>query len=96
MRRSEKVIIIVFIVLSLAIFIAIGNPVKVLVAVGALNGFILPIALTVMLVAAYHQKLIGSYKHPVLLLGFGVVVALATSAMSLYTLVIDWDKLFAF
>lgn len=95
-KRSEKLIIILFIIISLGIFIVVGNPVQVLVAVGALNGFILPIALAVMLIAAYQKKLVGSYKHPMVLLLFGVLVALATSAMSIYTLVKDWDKLFAF
>ncbi len=95
-KRTEKPIIIFFIVFSLGIFVVVGNPVQVLVAVGALNGFILPIALVVMLIAAYHRKLVGNYKHPVLLLAFGVFVALATSAMSIYTVVKDWDKLFAF
>jgi Mn2+/Fe2+ NRAMP family transporter len=95
-KRSEKLIIICFIVISLAIFIMVGNPVQVLVAVGALNGFILPIALAVMLIAAYQRKLVGTYRHPVLLLVFGVMVAMATSAMSIYTMVKDWDKLFSF
>jgi Mn2+/Fe2+ NRAMP family transporter len=95
-RRSEKLIIILFIVFSLIVFIIIGNPVQVLVAVGALNGFILPIALAVMLIAAYQKKLVGAYKHPIVLLVFGILVALATSAMSLYTLIKDWDKLFSF
>jgi Mn2+/Fe2+ NRAMP family transporter len=49
-----------------------------------------------MLIAAYQKKLIGAYKHPVVLLVFGILVALATSAMSLFTLIKDWDKLFAF
>lgn len=95
-RRSEKSIIIVFIITSLLIFASVGNPVQVLVAVGTLNGFILPIALAVMLIAAYQKKLIGNYKHPALLLIFGVLVAVATAAMSIYTLIKDWDKLFAF
>ena len=94
--RNEKMIIILFIVLSLLIFISVGNPVKVLVTVGALNGFILPIALVLMLVAAYQKKLVGSYRHPLVLLIFGILVAVATAAMSLFTLVKDWEKIFGF
>jgi Mn2+/Fe2+ NRAMP family transporter len=93
---KEKIIIILFILVSLCIYVSIGNPVKVLVAVGALNGFILPITLAVMLIAAYRKKLVGSYKHPVILLLFGIAVVLATAAMSLYTIVKDWDKFFSF
>lgn len=33
-----------------------GNPVKILVTVGALNGLILPIALAIILLAAYKKK----------------------------------------
>lgn len=94
--RSEKGIIILFILVSLAIFLFTGNPVRVLVAVGALNGFILPVALAVMLAAAYHKKLVGSYRHPVVLLIFGAAVALATAGMSLYTIAKDWQKIFGF
>ena len=93
-QRSEKGIIIGFIIGSLLIFLAVANPVQVLVAVGALNGFILPIALAVMLIAAYHHRLVGTYRHPTVLLIFGIAVAVATSLMSLYTVVRDWDKIF--
>lgn len=95
-QKKEKIIIILFIVVSLIIYAFIGNPVKVLIAVGALNGFILPIALAVMLIAAYRKKLVGSYKHPVILLLFGIAVVLVTAAMSLFTIVKDWDKFFSF
>jgi Mn2+/Fe2+ NRAMP family transporter len=93
-ERAEKPIIIGFILVSLLIFLAVGNPVRILVAVGALNGFILPIALAVMLIAAYYQKLVGDYRHPRILLIFGVVVALATTLMSLYVVIRDWEKIF--
>ena len=85
--RNEKKIIIAFIIVSLLIFIAVGNPVKLLVAVGAINGFILPIALTIMLLAAYHQSQKSSYRHPLPLTIFGILVALATAAMSIVTVV---------
>jgi Mn2+/Fe2+ NRAMP family transporter len=94
--RNEKRIIILFIIVSLFIFISIGNPVKVLVAVGALNGFILPIALVVMLVAAYKKKLVGTYRHPLALLIFGIGVVVGTAMMSIYTILKDWEKIFSF
>jgi len=93
-QRAEKGLIIGFILLSLLIFLAVANPVKVLVAVGALNGFILPIGLVVMLIAAHRQKLVGDYRHPRILLLFGVAVAIATALMSLYTVIRDWHKIF--
>jgi Mn2+/Fe2+ NRAMP family transporter len=80
--RNEKWIIIGFIVLSLMIFVTVGNPVKLLVTVGAINGFILPIALSIMLWSAYQLKNGVTYKHPIWLTIFGVLVVVATGAMS--------------
>ena len=86
MAAREKWIIIAFILVSLSIFLVIGNPVQVLVVVGLLNGFILPIALGIMLWAAHTSTTRKTYKHPLWLTVFGVLVALATGAMGLYTL----------
>jgi Mn2+/Fe2+ NRAMP family transporter len=77
----RKWIISVFIIVSTFIFIAIGQPVKILVAVGMLNGFILPLALTVILIAAHRLKKNG-YHHPLWLTVFGVIVIIATSFLS--------------
>lgn len=52
-----------FIVFATAIFFFIGQPAKVLVVVGALNGLILPIALGILLVAAHKSKIMGSDYH---------------------------------
>lgn len=73
--KYNKSIIIVFILVSCFIFISIGKPIKILLAVGAINGLILPIALGVMLIAAYRSKIISSYKQPLwlTLAGAGVV-----------------------
>jgi Mn2+/Fe2+ NRAMP family transporter len=83
---KEKWIIISFITVSLLIFLAIGNPVQVLVIVGLLNGFILPIALGIMLWAAHTMATRKTYHHPIWLTLFGVLVALATGAMGIYAL----------
>ncbi|WP_442591771.1 NRAMP family divalent metal transporter [Pedobacter sp. AW31-3R] len=73
--QYNKAITIIFILISCIIFILIGKPVKILLAVGAINGLILPIALGVMLVAAYRSKIIADYKQPLWLTiaGIGVV-----------------------
>jgi Mn2+/Fe2+ NRAMP family transporter len=47
--RHQKWFVIAFIVISTAVFTTIGQPVKILVLVGALNGLVLPFALGVML-----------------------------------------------
>ncbi len=77
-RNNEKVIISLFIIASTIIFIIIGNPVKLLVMAGAINGLILPIALAVILIAANRQTVVQQYKHPLLLhiIGWAVVAAM--------------------
>ena len=77
--KNQRYIIIVFILISTTIFLLIGQPVKTLVFVGALNGMILPVSLGVMLLAAYKISIVKTYKHPIWLsvLGFLVVVFMA-------------------
>ncbi len=84
--KFNRAIIIGFITVSCVIFILIGKPVKVLLTVGAINGFILPIALGVMLVAAYRNKIIASYKQPLWLTITGWAVVLTMVWMSYGTI----------
>ena len=79
----RKWIISSFIIVSALIFIIVGQPVKILVFVGMLNGFILPLALTVMLFAAYRLRITKDYHHPKWLFVFGLLVVMATLWLSL-------------
>ncbi|WP_439696765.1 NRAMP family divalent metal transporter [Mucilaginibacter sp. AW1-7] len=81
--KWNREIIISFIVISCCIFLAIGKPVKILLVVGAINGFILPVALGVMLVAAYRSKIIATYKQPLWLTILGVLVVGTMTWMSI-------------
>ncbi|MEY3577432.1 MAG: hypothetical protein RL394_1015 [Bacteroidota bacterium] len=85
-EKNEKPMLVGFVLIALLVFITIGKPVKTLVIVGALNGFILPIALGLILLAASNKKIIGDYKHPLLLKLFGVAVVLATLYLSVKTI----------
>lgn len=93
-EKYERAIIVAFIVISTAVFVVIGKPVKVLILVGALNGLILPLALGVMLVAAYRKNIVGDYKHPMWMTVFGLIVVLAMSYMGFKTLTTELPKLF--
>ena len=79
-------LVIGFIVLSTLVFVTIGRPVKVLIMVGALNGFILPLSLGVMLVAASRRVVVGDYRHPRVLTALGAMVALAMAWLGVQTL----------
>ena len=57
-----------------------------LVAVGTLNGFILPFALGAMLLALSKKDVIGGYRHPEWMTAAGLLVAAATLWMGVSTL----------
>ena len=67
-------LIIVFIVLSTGIFLIVGEPVKVLVAAGAVNGLVLPFALAIILSSTFKKNILDGYHHPVWLSVIGWVV----------------------
>ncbi|WP_100330709.1 NRAMP family divalent metal transporter [Bacillus xiapuensis] len=94
LERNYKAIIVFFIVLSTAIFATIGKPIKMLILAGALNGLILPIALGVMLLAAYKPSIVGAYRHPLWMTLFGIVVVLLMAFMGGYTLIKQLPQLF--
>jgi Mn2+/Fe2+ NRAMP family transporter len=85
-EKYNRQIIIGFIVFSTIFFILVGKPVKTLVFVGTLNGFILPIALSIMLVASRKSRLIGTYKHSLFLQIIGWLVVAIMSGMVIYGL----------
>lgn len=80
--KNEKVIISLFIMASTIIFISIGNPVKLLILAGAINGIILPLALAIILIAATKLSIMNNYKHPIWMQVAGWVVVIAMSWMS--------------
>ncbi|NCU18782.1 divalent metal cation transporter [Bacillus sp. P1(2020)] len=87
-------VIVAFIVVSTLVFVSIGQPAKILVLVGSLNGLILPISLGVMLVAAHRKKIVGDYKHPLWLTIFGVIIVIAMAIMGGNTLINGIPQLF--
>lgn len=80
-------IIIGFIVFSTLVFVIVGQPVKVLVVVGTINGFILPLSLASILVGAYNKKIIGEYRHPVWMTVAGFLVVVVMGWMSIRTFI---------
>lgn len=79
--------IIGFICVSTAIFSTMGNPVTLLIFAGSLNGLILPISLTAVLLAAHNKKIVGEmYHHPKVLSALGWIMVLFTAWMGLKSL----------
>lgn len=85
--KNEKGVIVGFIIISTIIFVLVGNPVKLLVFAGALNGLILPVTLAVMLIAVYKKSIVGDYKHPAWLTAFGAFIVLMMGYMGVYTII---------
>jgi len=64
LQKYERLCISLFIVLTTAVFVAVGKPKELLVMAGAVNGLILPVALSIMLIAATKSRIMKDYKHP--------------------------------
>lgn len=85
-ETNKRFFIIGFIVISTLIFSTIGKPAQVLVLVGTLNGLVLPIALVIILIAAYKKKIVGNYNHPIWIAVLGWIIAIAMSILSVMTI----------
>ena len=88
-EKFQRSFISAFIIISTLLYVWIGNPVKLLVSAGAINGLILPIALSVILIASGKKLLLGSYVHPIWMQIFGWLVVAGMAWMSIYT-IINW------
>ena len=85
-KKNEKIVISIFILLSTIIFVIVGNPVKLLILAGAVNGLILPVALAVILIAATKSSIVNQYKHPMILQVIGWIVVAAMTYMGFITI----------
>jgi Mn2+/Fe2+ NRAMP family transporter len=92
-EKNSKIIVTVFIIASTIVFLLMGNPVKLLILAGAVNGLILPIALAVILLAANRFKIVGSYRHPVWMQAAGWMVVAIMSWMGIISLQSNFHQL---
>ncbi len=82
----QKIWVSGFIVLSTGLFEWVGQPVKVLVLAGTVNGFILPLALVIILLAALKYRITPNYRHALWLQIAGWVVVVGMLWMVLKTI----------
>lgn len=85
--KNQRWIISAFILISAFIFMVVGNPVRLLVLAGTVNGITLPVALAIVLVVSRKREIIGAYDHPLWLQVIGWAVVVVMGAMSVYSLV---------
>ncbi|XVJ68058.1 MAG: divalent metal cation transporter [Lacibacter sp.] len=90
---NARITTIFFIIISTIVFVYIGKPVNILVTVGALNGFILPFSLGLMLWVMMKKKL-QHYQHPQWLLWSGWIIVAVMLWMSVVTFTNEIPKLF--
>ena len=84
--NKNNLIVITFIVISTIIFLFIGKPVSLLIIAGVINGWILPITLSVILIASRKKSIVGDYKHPTWMLVFGIVAVIVTILTGIFSL----------
>jgi Mn2+/Fe2+ NRAMP family transporter len=89
--QRPTALIVGFILVSTVVFLAVGRPVAVLVAVGAVNGLILPLGLAAMLVAGWRRR--AESPAPIWLVASGWLVAAAMAGLGGYTLVTEVPRL---
>lgn len=87
MERRSNQLVIAFMLVSTAIFLFLGNPVKLLVLAGTVNGFILPVGLSLILIASRKTSLLGDYRHPMWLQIAGWAVVAVMLGFSISTIV---------
>jgi Mn2+/Fe2+ NRAMP family transporter len=92
-ERYHRIIITFFITCSAVIFLIVGRPVSILIMVGALNAFILPLALGIILFASRKPAIVNQYRHPWWLTIAGWVVVVALGLMCIFTLTSDIGRL---
>lgn len=87
--KYERWCISIFIILSTCIFVFIGKPKQLLLFAGIANGFILPIALAIILIAANNKRIMKGYVHPLWMRLSGWAVVALMGGMSIMA-VHDW------
>ncbi len=76
-------LIISFIIFSTLVFLWVGQPVKLLVVAGAVNGLVLPFALAIILSSTFKKGLLKDYHHPTWLSIIGWIVVVVMTYMGL-------------
>ena len=72
--------------LSSGIMAVFGGAARLLVLAGAVNGLILPVSLSVILIAGRKKSIVGDYRHSFILTVLGLIIVLITLFFGLYSI----------
>ena len=78
MKNHSRAVTILFILLSSVIMAVFGGAARLLVLAGAVNGLILPVSLSVILIAGRKRSIVGDYRHSFILTVLGLIIVLIT------------------
>lgn len=86
--KYHRFIVIAFIIISTLVFAVLGkSPASLLIFAGTVNGWILPITLLVMIIAAHKKAIVGDYKHPKWMSAFGIFIVVLMSYLAIISVI---------
>ena len=85
--QNERKVITAFIVISTSLFVILGKPKELLLMAGLVNGFILPFALSIMLIAGRKLPSLKQFKYPLWIELMGWMVVAIMGSMSVFALI---------
>lgn len=85
--QNERLMISCFIIISTSIFVITGKPKELLLLAGLVNGFILPFALSIMLIAGRRLQILKQFKYPLWIEIAGWLVVAVMGTMSVFALI---------
>jgi Mn2+/Fe2+ NRAMP family transporter len=85
--QNERLMISCFIIISTSIFVITGKPKELLLLAGLVNGFILPFALSIMLIAGRKLPILKQFKYPLWIEMAGWLVVGVMGTMSVFALI---------
>ena len=86
-ERHDRLCILGMIVLSAAILLLFGNATRFAILSGTVNGFVLPVSLCCILLAAHRTAIVKTYRHPRLLSLAGWLVVLLSAVLAVRSLI---------
>jgi Mn2+/Fe2+ NRAMP family transporter len=90
--QNERMMISAFIILATSLFVILGKPKELLLMAGLVNGFILPFALSIMLIAGRRLPILKKFKYPLWIEVMGWLVVLVMGTMSVFALLEQLKK----